>query len=215
MKAARYGRAPEDLGLIDIAPAEMMFWLYCPIKAPGGEIVLPPNLKQFLPIVNAVCENAATAVYRQSYLYLTAKTMHVSSQCPGNRPGWHSDGFMTDDINYIWYDSNPTMFWVPDTLRPFSRHDDVSLLEMDEAARNDGLHHKAYPCRHLLKLDETVIHRVGDVRDEGIRTFVKISMSDSRYDLIGNSINHGLDVGWTPTARRADARNQPSSSEAV
>lgn len=30
--------------------------------------------------------------------------------CSFNRMGYHSDGFLTDDINYIWCDNNPTIF---------------------------------------------------------------------------------------------------------
>ena len=31
MTDAIYGAPPVDLGLIDLSPVEMMFWLYCPI----------------------------------------------------------------------------------------------------------------------------------------------------------------------------------------
>ena len=29
-----YGALPKDLGLIDLSPVEMMFWMYCPISTP-------------------------------------------------------------------------------------------------------------------------------------------------------------------------------------
>lgn len=205
-----YGNPPVDLGIIDLYPREMMFWLYCPIKLPGMmSVSAPDNLAQFKPIWDTV-RTDAVAAWPHSYVYLTAKTIHVSKENPGNRPGWHSDGFMTDDINYIWSDCNGTLFWEPDTLVSFVEDHRASLAEMQEAA--DLGPHKAYPDRHLLRLDQTVIHRVADVDTPRVRTFVKVSVSRHKYDLIGNSINHELAPDWTYHERNED-RNSPSSQE--
>lgn len=209
-----YGRQPVDLGLIDLSPTEMMFWLYCPIKVPGRSAVIPPNLAQFMPILDAVYHDHAgdeDAAYRwqNSYVYLTAKTLFVTANNPGNRPGWHSDGFMTDDLNYIWYDGSPTLFWEPLRLVQFTQDDRLSLWEMRDAADPDVARHVTYPNKHLLRLDETVIHRVADVTKPGVRTFVKVSVSRDRYNLVGNSINHDLDLGWDYVGRSID-RNQPA-----
>ena len=104
-----YGDLPEDLGCVDISPVEMMFWMYCPVSTPKETTVLPPNLRQFDPILDRVCARD-TDRYADGYVYLTAKTLWVSGDNIGNRPGWHSDGFGTDDVNYIWYDRAPTEF---------------------------------------------------------------------------------------------------------
>jgi hypothetical protein len=213
-----YGNPPVDLGLIDISPTEMMFWLYCPIKVPGRSAIVPPNLVQFMPVLDAVYSDHAgdeSALHRwqHSYVYLTAKTLYVTADNPGNRPGWHSDGFMTDDLNYIWYNGNPTLFWEPLHKIAFTQDDRMSLWEMRDAAEPDVARHVTYPNKHLLKLDEAVIHRVADVVTPGVRTFVKVSVSLDRYALAGNSINHELDLDWQYSSR-SDERNQPNGGAA-
>lgn len=209
-----YGNPPVDLGLVDLSPTEMMLWLYCPIKVPGGQLRFPASLWQFAQIVGAahsdhMGDEQDAHRWQSSYVYLTAKTLFVTADNPGNRPAWHSDGFMTDDLNYIWYDGNPTLFWEPLHLIPFTQDDRSSLWEMRDAAEPDIARHVTYPNKHLLKLDETVIHRVADVLRPGVRTFVKVSVSRDRYNLVGNSINHDLDLRWDYVGR-SDERNQPA-----
>jgi hypothetical protein len=206
----RYGTAPKDLGLIDLKPTEMMFWLYLPIKLPGRVAEeLPKNLMQFSPIIDAAYDDLGDERWYFSYVYLTVKTLHVSKDSPGNRPGWHSDGYMTDDLNYIWSDKNPTEFWVPKELRNFTPDHKVALHEMGFNAEESRI--TTYPTKHLLRLDETVIHRVAPNVEAGVRTFVKVSISDKPYDLIGNSINHELLTGFTYSPRSCE-RNHPSSN---
>lgn len=203
-----YGCPPRDLGRVALAPVEMMFWLYCPIKtADSHAMIIPPNLMQFLPLLEQAkmdCRNR----WKENYVYLTAKTLWVSPENPGNRPGWHSDGFMTDDLNYVWSDRDGTLFWEPEQPRGFIQDHVASLAEMDSAASAGPL--KQYPDKHLLRLDETVIHRVADFAAPGMRSFVKISVSRHKYNLVGNSINHLLPVNWA-LAPRAAERNHPAS----
>lgn len=207
-----YGAPPVDLGLIDLSPREMMFWLYCPIKVPGDwAVTVPQNLRQFMPIIAAVSADCSINRWRDSYVYLTAKRLHISPENPGNRPGWHSDGFLTDDLNYIWSDSNPTLFWVSEKLVSFTQDHQVSLGEM-ASVEADREAHCIFPDRHLLRLDQTVIHRVADVLAPGIRTFVKVSVSSDKYDLIGNSVNHLLDTGFA-YSEREQGRNMPARNE--
>lgn len=206
-----YGAPPIDLGLIDISPKEMMFWLYCPIKLPNGYgLVIPDNLDQFWPLVKAVCDDCGYDVWKDSYVYITAKTLFVTADNPGNRPGWHSDGFMTDDLNYVWSDTNGTMFWEPKNRVSFVQDHMASLAEMHEAAEV-GPHH-VYPDKHLLRLDQSVIHRVADVHTPRVRSFVKISVSRDRYDLVGNSVNYQLAPHWK-YHDRTDERNAPAKAE--
>ena len=206
-----YGAPPIDLGLIDISPSEMMFWLYCPIKLPGDyHAQMPLNLFRFWPIVRAVKEDCGINRWKDNYVYITAKTLFVTADNPGNRPGWHSDGFMTDDLNYVWSDCNGTLFWEPGKRISFVQDHMASLAEMEQAA-NVGPH-MVYPDKHLLRLDQSVIHRVADVHTPRIRTFVKISISPDRYDLIGNSVNHSLAPDWQ-YFERGDDRNAPAAAE--
>lgn len=205
---AKYGTMPVDLGFIGLEPKEMMFWMYCPVKLPGRvAIVLPDNLNQFSPLMRRVFNDCADR-WHESYVYLTAKTLWVTPDSPGNRPGWHSDGFLTDDLNYIWSDRAPTVFFHDGGLHAFSADHEASLPEMEALCRTDAFVLYAYPDKHLLRLDETVLHRTPEAFAPGMRTFVKISVSRHRYALEGNSINHLLAPDWDYQPRKAE-RNCP------
>ena len=199
-----YGNLPEDLGLIDLSPVEMMFWMYCPISTPGELDCVPANLRQFQPIINAVCQRDPAA-FEDSYVYLTAKTLWVSGDNIGNRPGWHSDGFGTDDVNYIWYDRAPTEFISDSFQLPSDCADAMERMSV----RAIGQPIVTYPNKHLLRLTPSVIHRSPVGFAPGMRTFVKVSISQDRYNLEGNSVNHGLRETWPLVPRQAE-RNHPA-----
>ena len=206
-----YGKPPIDLGLIDLNPTEMMFWLYCPIKDINQNgVSIPPNLRQFIPIIHRVYDDCELRTWYSSYIYLTAKTLWVTQENAGNRRGWHSDGFMTDDLNYIWSDRNGTLFWSPEQQVSFTQDHVLSLDEMEQVAEQGP--HTVSPNKHLMRLDQSVIHRVADFPTPGIRTFVKVSVSKHRYNLVGNSINHDLDLGWGMAEREVE-RNHPSKDD--
>jgi hypothetical protein len=205
-----YGTPPVDLGLVDLSPKEMMFWMYCPIKLPGDlQPTYPDNLHQFDEIVFHAYMDCDHDFWRDSYVYLTAKTLWVSKDNPGNRPGWHSDGFMTEDLNYIWSDCNGTEFWQPAELIEFTQDHHASLAEMEVASSGPIV---TYPDKHLLRLDEAVIHRVSANLTPGMRTFVKVSVSESRYDLEGNSVNHAFPA-WDYVPRGAERNHTTSESK--
>lgn len=211
-----YGVRPNPLGKVDISPREMMFWLYCPIKMrnvvyKGIDDLLattPANLHQFAPIIERALDSVLPDWLASSYVYITAKTLWVTPDNPGNRPGWHSDGFMTDDLNFIWADSNPTLFWEPEKRFAFTQDHYASLAEMEVVAEPDTANHHTYDDKTLLLLDQRVVHRVADITEAGMRTFVKISVSKHRYNLLGNSINHLLSPDWD-YAERKEERNHP------
>lgn len=210
----RYGKLPTDLGLIDITPTEMMFWMYCPISVPGmWGYKIPDNLKQFDRILFGVWKDLRPRVrfMTGSYVYITAKTLWVSGDFIGNRPGWHSDGFGTDDLNYIWCDRAPTEFIETDV--ELSTDCTKSMEEMEALGNNEAYWGNlvTFPDKHLLKLDPSVIHRSPVSFEAGMRTFVKVSISKDRYDLIGNSINHELPASRWPLVEREAVRNHPSS----
>lgn len=202
-----YGDPPEDLGPIDLSPVEMMFWMYCPVLTPTSLLTIPANLQQFAPIVRAALEREGDAI-DEKYVYLTAKTLWVSGDNIGNRPGWHSDGFGSDDVNYIWYDRAPTEF----ITGAFSIPDDCTdaMKRMSEIASISGI--VRYPGKRLLRLTPAVVHRSPERFEAGMRTFVKVSISANRYDLAGNSINHELAERWPLVARKLE-RNHPSSAK--
>lgn len=200
-----YGHLPDDLGLIDLAPVEMMFWMYCPIRTPSDGLVIPDTLRQFSPIVRAALRDEQERGEAYSYAYLAAKTLWVSGEHIGNRPGWHSDGFGTDDVNYVWYDRAATQF----LSDYFELPDDCSdaMAIMAERAAGKGL--VCFRDKHLLRLTPSVIHRSPVGFEPGMRTFVKVSLSNDRYNLEGNSINHRLTERW-PLVPRLAERNHPA-----
>lgn len=206
-----YGDLPEDLGLIDLNPVEMLFWMYCPISTPGLGYFVPDNLIPFWPIVAAVHEREP-ARCKAEYVYLTAKTLYVDGDYIGNRPGWHSDGFGTGDLNFVWYDRAPTEF--VDCAHGFELPDDCAdaMAAMTERARNRPI--VTYPDKHLLRLTPSVIHRSPVDFAPGMRTFLKVSISPDRYNLEGNSINHKLAETW-PLVPREVVRNHPVRADYV
>jgi len=203
-----YGLNPINCGVVDLDVTEFMFWLYCPIKAPWGNFHYPDQLKQFAPLV----EKTLGCVYQKDYVYITAKRLYVTPENRGNRPGWHSDGFMSTDLNFVWSDANPTLFWEPDNLVHIEQDHTKSLLQMEQLAETDKQHWKTYPNKSLLGLDQYVIHRVADIEEAGMRTFVKISISEDKYDLEGNSKNEPITKEWKYVKRNQE-RNAPASVE--
>lgn len=211
-----YGNLPQDLGLVDLAPTEMMFWMYCPISLPGGyEWALPGNLKQFQPLLTKAYWDDTQRWY-DSYVYLTAKTLWVHGGYIGNRPGWHADGFGTDDVNYVWSDRAPTDFLNIKGGIELSEDCDESMRQMHCYGLRPGMYGGSivtFPDKHLLRLDPSVIHRSPVEFEDGMRTFVKISISKDRYNLIGNSENHSLrESRGGPMAERSLERNHPISA---
>jgi hypothetical protein len=201
----RYGALPEDLGPLDLPTSEMLYWLYCPVSSPGYGLFLPDTLEQFRPLLEFIWPQEG-ALFRDSYVYLTAKTLWVSGDNPGNRPGWHTDGFGTNDLNYIWYDRAPTEFYADDFELPPNCADAMAVM----TERAEGAQIVTYPERHVLRLTPSVVHRVPAKFASGMRTFFKVSISPDRYNLIGNSINHRLPERWPLVARQAE-RNHPAS----
>jgi len=191
--------------LVNLSPTEMMFWLYAPIKdRSASQLIVPPNLQQFSPIIEACWEDCDSQVWFDRYVYLTAKTLWVTHENPAQRRGWHCDGFMTTDLNYIWYDREPTVFWEPPELVGITQEHKQALIEMD--ALGESGHNRTYPVKSLLRLDQTVLHRVGDFVAPGMRSFVKLSVSEHPFNLVGNSINHELRPDWH-YAERSATRN--------
>lgn len=195
-----YGKAPIELGLIELDCPEMMFWLYCPITLKGKvEVCIPDNLRCFTPLIAAVLCDIGPESALDNYIYITAKTIHVSPSSPGNRPGWHVDGYGSNgDLNYIWSNKNPTEFAVQEFI-DIPDDDEESLWAFEDQVNipsiQDGVN-----C-HLYKLDESVVHRVGFVQETGVRTFVKISVSQHQFRNEGNSHNHNLGYDWDMISR--------------
>ena len=150
----------------------------------------------------------------ESNVYLTAKCAFVSGSNTYQRPGWHSDGFMTEDVNYLWFDKEPTEFYFDGALITITQDHAQSLVEMDDICRNPEFIVRPEE-KTLLKLDQSVIHRPAGFMESGFRNFIKISVSDMEYRKLGNSINYDDEIlsitsDWD-YASRALERNCPAS----
>lgn len=219
-----YGNPPVDMGYFPIEPQEMLVYLYLPVKMSASECLknqgvrIPERLRFAQDIVMAAILDAEkTLNMNEHYVYLTAKTLWVEGCFSGNRPGWHADGYGSHgDLNYIWHNMNPTEF----AVQPFENipEDDFeSMVAMENQIQHDKI--VTYPNEHLLRLDESVVHRVNPKIDAGMRTFIKVSISRNRFNLKMNSHNYLFDYKWTmydrDNVRNLDSNNKDYVQEAA
>jgi hypothetical protein len=198
----RAGDSPLMIARVPIKPSEMLFVQYLPIKMAGrADIRIPPNLKCFAPLVVLSFPD----IEHEHYLYMSAKYMYVEKDRNFNRPGWHIDGFGTDDINYVWSDAGPTQFCEQEFC--LSEDCDLSMLEMEQQVRQENV--RMYADDLLLRLNNKVVHQVNPNIERGMRAFCKISISKDQYNLEGNAHNYLFDYDW-PMVPRAPSRNHPS-----
>jgi hypothetical protein len=205
----KYGDLPKRLGIHHVTCDEMLFYQYLPIKLAGdSHPIMEDRLKPFSDLTG-VCNCDFIGVFGlkafvDSYVYITAKHLYVAPGCSFNRPGYHSDGFMTDDINYIWCDKFPTIFNT--SQYALTMHHEYSLSEMEAQSLSDK--EVRYSDNELLRLNQFSIHKVADVERPSMRTFFKLSFSKDRYNLIGNSHNYLLKYDWEMKPRE-EIRNHP------
>lgn len=205
----RYGDLPKNLGIKKAVIDEMCFYQYLPIKLKGMEItVLEDRLTSLRPFLRQIekdfIEDFGKKIFEVSYVYLTVKKLFQTKGCNFNRMGYHSDGFMTDDINYIWSDNNGTIF--NHGYFNLTQNDSISINEMNLQA--DSRCEKTYKDGSLLRLNQFNIHKCQEVKNDGMRTFIKVSFSKDKYDLIGNSHNYLLNYDWQ-MRKRLMQRNIP------
>ena len=201
-----YGGAPDVVGEICIPDCELTYTLYMPVRLAGqSQVAIPRHLDGYGALVNAALDYEGVAGDGR-FVYLTVKRLWVEPGCVGGRPGWHTDGFGTTDVNYIWADADPTEFCV----QPFELSDDheISMRQMEEQARPEN--YRTYGEINLLRLDCRHVHRCPVNPSAGYRTFARVSFSDDRYDMIGNAHNYGLDYNWIMYPR-GSVRNDVSA----
>ena len=205
------GTAPIDLGPVNVPIQEMMFYLYLPVKFPKHSDINPSNVPDRLRPLWPLLAKLRKEDIEDRYVYITAKRTFVSPGNMSNRPGWHCDGFGTSDVNYIWSDCVPTEYSVGDFELD---HDDwLSMEQMAEQAPKNSL--LRMPNKHLIRIDDRVVHRVAEGHNyTGLRTFVKVSCSRFKYNLVGNSHNHLIDYNWVMYDREA-ARNMEHNGDFV
>lgn len=207
----KYGDLPKVLGFFEIKPTEMFYYHDMPIKLSGQPVFLVEDrlsfLERFLMNVSAeFIKEYGHDAFMSHNMYLSAKHQYQTPTNSFSRPGYHSDGFLTDDINYIWSNNQPTIFSTSDFN--LTLDDKVSLGEMEAQGRSED--EITYPNSTLLRLNQYNIHKLGVCEGVQLRLFVKVSFSLDKYDLIGNSVNYLLPCGWEMKERGVN-RNAPQS----
>jgi hypothetical protein len=212
-----YGKLPLKLGQFkEINLNEVMYYLYLPILMDDGpslnrSVRLPDNVKQLLPLVQEA-QRYASYVHKKAhpykYMYLSARKGWATPDSPLNRPGWHCDGFGTDDLNFVWWVGAGTRF-SNSSFRDISKDHIESLKQFAKQAK--AWH--VYPERTLYALDRYVVHATPEIRHPGeMRQYVKISLSNHRYNLYGNSHNYLFDYQW-PLVDRETVRNDTHKAQ--
>ena len=209
-----YGTPPLDCGEVEVEIEEFMTYLYLPVliesKSDLYYAAFPERLRPLFNTVKVARDLEIALGNNFQYIYLTVKRGFAMPGYSLNREGWHCDGFGTDDINYVWSDQFPTRFWLGQVPRqtPISDSHIESLEQFETLANTQGIVMDGED-KHLYRLNPKVIHNVPLIPARGgMRTFVKISFSNSRYNLIGNSHNHKLDYDWKMYPRDI-MRNDP------
>lgn len=206
-----YGSEPVEIASdVIVDNLEMYFYQYLPIHLKGSTtFAIPERLNNLKGIIDLCCYDFGKNIdgnINDYHIYLTAKCLYVPSGENLNRMGWHCDGFMTDDINYIWCDCIPTEYVIGE-FELIQDHE-KSIDQMNRLF----YHSEPLKCKpnSIYRLDETVIHRCDYNRSRHavLRNFVKISFSKEKYNLKGNSRNYLLDYDWEMKERDAH-RNHP------
>jgi len=205
-----YKASPKNLGVMECSVDEYFSYTYLPIKLQGqSALTIERRLRCFESVIGrCACDfigDFGLDRFVGSYLYLTAKHQYQREGQGFNRVGWHSDGFGSSDISYIWSNKQPTIF----NRGYFSLTDDDEFSMQQMADQADETLNYTFPNNSILRMDQFSIHRVGQF-EEGTRAFIKICISDDQYRLKGNSINYDLDYKWEYKDRRA-VRNVPQS----
>lgn len=211
MTEHHYGERPRVVAELDVCLAEMLFYQYLPVRLAGREHNVVESRLWPLHGLLALCDadyiiDRGRTRWAQCNTYLTVKRLWVEPGRNLNRPGWHADGFMSDDVNYVWYDHDPTIF----NVSGFRVDQDHAKSMTQFAAQARPENDVTYPPGTLLALDQFNVHRTADPEGSHVRTFVKVSYSPDRYDLEGNAHNYLLDYDW-PMHPRAKERNHPTS----
>lgn len=201
---------PKVVGVANPKFTEYLHYQYLPIKLKDSTIFLGVKLEKRLQFLRSFVDTCISDFDENLddptdyYVYLTVKHMYQKPNCGFNRNGWHIDGFLTDDINYIFYSSQPTVF----NHGHFSLNEDhdLALKEMQDQA--DPIFNIRYPNNTILRLNNKVVHKVGQI-EEGIRSFIKLTFSRDKFNLEGNSHNYELDYNWEMFPRKKE-RNHPS-----
>ena len=191
---------PEVVGVFELNPPEFQYCVYLPILV--DKVFYIPEKYSWVELLIENFKESDLENFK--YCYLTVKYMFVEGYT--NRRGWHIDGFLTDDVNYIWCDVLPTFFSVGEF--DLTEDHEKSLKEMEYQSLDNMLVHALEG--ELRRLDNTNVHCCAVADEPTIRKFVKLSLSNSIYNLEGNAINPLIDNSlFSNKLKRDNHRNHP------
>lgn len=202
-------------------------FLDLPIYMPNQGWRIPPHLEQFQEIIEKVVSSERLLnpdFENDHYVYITVDQGLVKPHTSQRRAGWHGDSYrkiesrnqnvkIPIDHVYVVADCCPTLF-VPG---PFSFNgvdpsdiDQVLKLFLKVAEKQEVV---TYPNYTILRLDPFCVHDAGiNNTDQTLqRTFVKISISQSKYCKLGNAHNQLFIYDWPLLPRHG----VPYTSDAI
>lgn len=202
-----YGKLPVYLGQFPFQLPEVMYWLYLPVVIEQSDVRVPIPLECCLPLIDEAIRYTDN---QYQYVYLSARKGYASPDNPLNRPGWHCDGFGTSDINFVWWDGPGTRF-ANQAFRGIVSDHNRSLRQFDEQVDPNRV--VTYPEHGLYVIDPSVVHATPVISPPGcLRSYVKVSCSDHKYNLENNSHNWLFDYDW-PMHSRDELRNDPHRAQ--
>ena len=192
-------------------------FLDMPIFMPTQGWRIPFELEQFKEVIaKAVAfERRVNPDFeKKCYVYITVDQGEVEPHKAQRRTGWHGDSYLRIDSRkkkiqlpcdhvYVIADNCPTPFLPgPFSLKNVDA-ENVDAVLAHFAAIAEGKTPTYYPNYTLLKLDPYCVHNVGFNNTEQplFRTFVKISISQSKYCKLGNAHNPLFIYDWPMVLR--------------
>lgn len=196
------GGVPERIKEISISPKEFCRTIYLPVRMrQSSELRIPKRFEEYKELILSV-------PITHDYMYLTVNHGICTRNTYSNRPGWHVDGYLSDDENYVWCSSEPTEYTEQELFEGPDDHEEALKL-FDKMLGNL----KRLDTNTLYRLGKT-IHRTPIIDYNGIRTFVKISCSNEQYNLKGNAVNELFNYDWKYVDRQ-ETRNHPYKKERI
>jgi hypothetical protein len=208
------GQAPRHIAEVKTNLAEVMYYLYLPVVIERSDVRLPQNVECCREIIHrsilAASQHERASYPHYTYVYLSARKGWATPDNPLNRPGWHCDGFGTDDLNYVWWVGPGTRFAIQNFTDISSSHT-RSLEQFEEQIIPEKV--VSYAERNLYELTPEVVHATPVIAAPGcMRQYVKVSLSNERYNLENNSHNYLFDYAW-PLHSREITRNDPYAAQ--
>lgn len=156
---------------------------------------IPDNLHKYVaPLINDAYLLTPSLLLgsNKSYVYLTIKKMYIQPNACGNRDGWHIDGFMSDQLNYIWSDCDAVPTEVSIGEFTLTLDHEKSIDEMYEQSCGNFI--AQLKSNVLYEMDKSIVHRPSknNTNSAVLRTFIKLTFTKELFNGYGNAWNYKL-----------------------